>query len=222
MRTLSKGPTPCLSDPRVLFAVKGAHVILDTAARFGEGDENSAGDNMRGLATDIFALLGSGARTVIAANHSPKPFARENTMRLENVLRGSGDIGAMLTTAWGVKQLDAAANIIHIRTLSRVTSNRASPFKSSAARTLTLAETSRFSRRPGECGLLMEEQEPERDKGGAPVQAREARAANLELLRTWLTENDTQTSEELAQRFKNAGIAVSAVTVRKYRAELSK
>jgi hypothetical protein len=114
VRTLSKGPTPCLSDPRILFAVKGAHVFLDTAARFGEGDENSAGDNMRGLASDIFALLGAGARSVIAAHHSPKPFARENVMRLENVLRGSGDIGAILTTAWGVKQLDAAANIIHI------------------------------------------------------------------------------------------------------------
>src|SRR5579872_3310241 len=43
VRTLSKGPTPRLSDPRILHAAKGAHVILDTAARFGDGDENSAG-----------------------------------------------------------------------------------------------------------------------------------------------------------------------------------
>lgn len=222
VRTLSKGPTPCLSDPRVLFAVKGAHVILDTAARFGEGDENSAGDNMRGLATDIFALLGSGARTVIAAHHSPKPFARENTMRLENVLRGSGDIGAMLTTAWGVKQLDAAANIIHIENIKPRDFQPCQPFQIIGRPHIDVSGDFQILKRPGECGLLMEEQEPERDKGGAPVQAREARAANLELLRTWLTENDTQTSEELAQRFKNAGIAVSAVTVRKYRAELSK
>jgi hypothetical protein len=34
VRTLSKGPTPCLSDPRILFAAKGAHVVLDTAVRF--------------------------------------------------------------------------------------------------------------------------------------------------------------------------------------------
>jgi len=100
VRTLSKGPTPSLSDPRILFAAKSAHVFLDTGTRFGEGDENSAGDNQRGLANDIFALLGSGAWSVIAAHHSPKPFARENVMRLENVLSGSGDIGAMLTTAW--------------------------------------------------------------------------------------------------------------------------
>jgi hypothetical protein len=70
VRTLSKGPTPSLSDPRILFAAKGAHVFLDTATRFGEGDENSAGDNQRGLANDIFALLGSGAWSVIAAHHS--------------------------------------------------------------------------------------------------------------------------------------------------------
>src|SRR6202035_2920699 len=87
VRTLSMGPTLCLSDSRILLAAKGAHVILDTAVRFcAEGDENSAGDNQRGLASDIFALLGAGARTVIAAHHAPKPFARENVMRLENVL----------------------------------------------------------------------------------------------------------------------------------------
>jgi hypothetical protein len=58
VRTLSKGPTPCLSDSRILYAAKGAHVILDTAVRFSiDGDENSAGDNQRGLASDIFALL---------------------------------------------------------------------------------------------------------------------------------------------------------------------
>lgn len=101
VRTLSKGPTPCLSDPRILFSAKGAHVILDTAVRFAEGDENNATEVSRGLANDIFALLASGARSVIAAHHSPKPFARENRMTLENVLRGSGDVGAMLTTAWG-------------------------------------------------------------------------------------------------------------------------
>src|SRR5208337_5571615 len=44
-------------------------------------------------------------------------FAKENRMTLENVLRGSGDVGAMLTTAWGVKQIDAASNILHIENI---------------------------------------------------------------------------------------------------------
>jgi hypothetical protein len=48
------------------------------------------------------------------AHHSPKPFARENTMRLETILRGTGDIGAMVATCWGIKQLDSEENIIHV------------------------------------------------------------------------------------------------------------
>lgn len=34
VRTLSLGSTPPLSDPRLLYAAKAAHVILDTAVRF--------------------------------------------------------------------------------------------------------------------------------------------------------------------------------------------
>jgi hypothetical protein len=35
-------------------------------------------------------------------------------MSLENILRGSGDIGAMLCTAWGVRQIDAERNRIWV------------------------------------------------------------------------------------------------------------
>src|SRR6202035_1505227 len=61
VRTLSKGPTLPLSDPHILAAAKGANVYLDTAVRFSDGEENSSGDNQRGLATDIFELLRAGA-----------------------------------------------------------------------------------------------------------------------------------------------------------------
>ncbi len=117
VRTLSKGPTPCLSDPRILFAAKGADVYLDTAVRFAsEGSsENDAADVSRGLAADIFALLASGARLVVGAQHSPKSFAKETTMTLENILRGSGDIGAMLATCWGVRLLDEKQNIVYVQ-----------------------------------------------------------------------------------------------------------
>ena len=188
VRTLSKGPTPCLSDPRILFAAKGAHIILDTAVRFAEGDENSATEMARGLANDIFALLGSGARSVIAAHHSPKPFARENTMRLENVLRGSGDVGAMLTTAWGVKQIDSASNILHIENIKPRDFQPCGPFQIIGRPFIDETGDFRILKRPGGCGSLSDEQEPERDRGGAPIQAREARAANIELLREWLRE----------------------------------
>jgi hypothetical protein len=98
-RTLTKGPAIPLDDHRILAAAKGAHVFLDTAMRFSEGSENEAGDNARGLAADIFALLGAGARSIIAAHHSPKAFRQDDVITLENVLRGTGDVGAMLSTA---------------------------------------------------------------------------------------------------------------------------
>ena len=219
VRTLSKGPTPSLSDPRILSAAKGAYVFIDTAVRFGTGDENDADDN-RKLANDIFALLNAGARLVGGAHHSPKPFAKENVMRLENVLRGSGDIGAMLVTAWGIKQLDAAENVIHVENIKPRDFQPCGPFQIIGRPFINEAGDFRLHKKPGECGSLQDEQQPERDKGGAPVHVREARAANIELLRQWLKEDKDQTSEELAEKFATLGINLSPVTVRKYKREL--
>jgi len=223
VRTLSMGATPCLSDPRILLAAKGRHVVLDTAIRFSvDGDENSAADNSRGLATDVFALLGAGARDVLGGQHSPKPFARENVMRLENVLRGSGDIGAMAATAWGIKQIDPIANVIHVENIKPRDFQPPDPFQLIGRPYIDDEGDFRMLKRPGECGALMDEQEPDRDKGGAPVQAREARAANLELLRKWLDLDPNQTSEALAERFAALGISLNSGTVRRYRAEVAK
>jgi DnaB-like helicase N terminal domain/AAA domain len=220
VRTLSKGPTPCLSDPRILFAAKGSHVVLDTASRFGEGDENSASDNARGLANDIFALLASGARTVIAAHHSPKPFAKENVMRLENVLRGSGDVGAMLTTAWGVKQIDPESNVIHVENIKPRDFQPCGPFQIIGRPFIDTGGDFRLHKHPGECGSLQDEQRSEQDRGGAPQDVREARSANIELMRGWLAEDPHLTSEQISKRFANAGIHVSSSTVRKYKMEI--
>lgn len=222
VRTLSKGPTPCLSDQRILAAAKGSHIYLDTAVRFSEGEENSSGDNQRGLATDIFALLGAGARQVLGAHHSPKPFARETVMTLENVLRGSGDIGAMLSTAWGIKQIDAEQNIIHVENIKPRDFCPPPPFQLIGRPSINETGDFKMYKRPNDCGSLADEQQPERDKGGAPVQAREARAVNLALLRGWLEQTPDATSPQLAKQFYEVGIKVSEITVRKYRTELSK
>lgn len=220
VRTLSKGPTPCLSDPRLLFGAKGAHVILDTAVRFAEGDENSATEMASGLANDIFALLGSGARSVIAAHHSPKPFARENRMTLENVLRGSGDVGAMLTTAWGVKQIDSAGNILHIENIKPRDFQPCGPFQIIGRPFIDESGDFRILKRPGECGSLSDEQDPERDRGGAPHTARESKAANLALMRGWLEKTPTLSSRELVDQFASVGVKVNDSTIRHYKREL--
>lgn len=114
VRTLSHGPVISLTDPRILAAAEGADVVLDTAVRFSEGDESSASDNRDGLAATLFGLSRAGARSVICAHHSPKDFATKLELTLENCLRGSGDIGAMLSTAYGIRQVDRVTNRILI------------------------------------------------------------------------------------------------------------
>jgi len=141
-------------------------------------------------------------------------------MRLENVLRGSGDIGAMLATAWGVKQLDAAQNIIHIENVKPRDFQPCAPFQLIGRPAIDDTGDFELYKKPGECGTLMEEQEPECDRGGAPAQAREAKAANIGLLKNWLGQDRNQTSEMLVRKFVDAGINISRSTVRKYKMEL--
>jgi hypothetical protein len=112
-RTLSaQGQLP-LTDHRLLAAVKGADVFLDTAIRFMDGDEN--GSEQRILSETLFNVQRAGARTITGAHHSPKSFEKADDMTLENVLRGHGDIGAMLCCCWGFRQIDAASNQIFVQ-----------------------------------------------------------------------------------------------------------
>ena len=113
VQTLSAKEPLSLTDARLLKAAEGADVFLDTAVRFMQGDENDASEQ-RAFAESLFRLQGAGARTITGAHHSPKGFSKESVMTLENVLRGSGDIGAMLVTAWGLKQIDAVSNQVYV------------------------------------------------------------------------------------------------------------
>jgi hypothetical protein len=79
-------------------------VFLDTAIRFLSGDENSSSENNAGLAEAIFSLLRNGARAVVALHHSPKNASKAGMMTLENVLRGTGDLGAMAEVVWGIER----------------------------------------------------------------------------------------------------------------------
>ncbi len=105
-----------LTDPRILKAAEGADVFLDTAIRFMNGDENSSSDN-RKFAETLFTLQKAGARTVVGAHHSPKAFEHIEAISLENALRGSGDVCAMLATAWAVKQIDADSNRLYVKNI---------------------------------------------------------------------------------------------------------
>jgi hypothetical protein len=114
VRTLNAGENIKLTDPRLRFAVRGADVFLDTATRFMEGDENSSGEQ-RVFVENLFALLRAGARTVTGLHHAGKAFRSASDITLENVLRGTGDLGAMLATCWGILQIDDELNQIQVK-----------------------------------------------------------------------------------------------------------
>jgi 5S rRNA maturation endonuclease (ribonuclease M5) len=103
-QTLKDGFTP-LDSPQLLAAVKEMKpvVFLDTAIRFSSGEENSSSSNASGLANAVFALIRLGAVAVVCLHHSPKAAADADFMTLENVLRGTGDFGAMCDAVWGVQ-----------------------------------------------------------------------------------------------------------------------
>jgi hypothetical protein len=215
VHTLSKGPIPALSDPQVLAHVKDAYVFLDPTIRFEKGNENEAVDNQQGLANDIFVLLRAGALAVVAAHHAPKNFAKETVMTLENMLRGTGDIGAMVATAWGIKQLDAEKNIIHIENLKARDFEPCSSFQIIGRPYINEEGGFRMHKKPGECGTLGDEQK-NHNRGGAPIKIREAKAANKRLLKRFLEDDPNATSPELVKRFKREGIQIADSTLRGY------
>lgn len=107
-RTISAGVPLDLSDPILLEAVRQTHpvIFLDTASRFMKSnDENAAAQN-RLLVNDVIALLAAGAVTVVLVHHATKNSKKE-TMTLENMLRGSSDLGAMCDQAYGIRKDDA-------------------------------------------------------------------------------------------------------------------
>jgi hypothetical protein len=115
IRSLSAPDVP-LMDPRILRAADGADVFLDTAVRFMEGEENSATEQ-RVFAKNLFTLLSAGARTVVGLHHSPKFSKKADTMNLENALRGTNELGAMLSTAWGTKLVDQETTRLYVQNL---------------------------------------------------------------------------------------------------------
>ncbi len=220
IRTLSKGPAPRLDDPKILEAAKGAHVFLDTDIRFGEGEENVASDNQQGLAKYIFGLFAAGARTVVGAHHAPKSFAAQNTLTLENILRGSGDIGALVATAWGVRQLEKERNVLHLENIKARDFQPCGPFQIVGRPYIDREGDFRMHRKPGECGSLAQELRSSANKGGAPKS--KDRSIKLELTAGWVAKQPKITSTELVRKFRKRGYKVAPQTARKYRAEALK
>ncbi len=104
-RTLSEGPTLMLTDPYVMQCVKDIKpiVVLDTAIRFSNAQDENAAMQNKVLADSIVALRQAGAVCVIGIHHAVKSSAGEKPS-LENTLRGTGDFGAICDAVYHVGQ----------------------------------------------------------------------------------------------------------------------
>ena len=153
-RTLSKKPVR-LDHPLLLREVSGADVFLDTVTRFKAGDENDAAENNE-FAESLFKLQRAGARTITGAHHSPKSFGRDTFMSLENVLRGTGDIGAMLCTCWGIRQIDAEKNLIFVQNVKPRDFQPCEPFIIQGRPTLDARGYFELTEPPGFAGELVD------------------------------------------------------------------
>lgn len=155
-----------LQDPRRQKAVEGADVFLDTAVRFMQGSENDAQDT-RPFVQTLFRLLHAGARSITGAHHAPKGFEGQSFMTLENILRGSSDIGAMLSTAWGVRQVDAARTALYVQNVKPRDFEPCQPFLLEGRPHLDKTGQFFMVHRPGEAGELSDHL-PRRNNGGRP------------------------------------------------------
>lgn len=169
VRTLSSREQIPLGDSRILRAAEGADIFLDTAVRFMDGAENDA-EPARAFAGTLFTLLAAGARSVTGAHHAPKGFEAQERMTLENILRGSGDIGAMLSTAWGLRQIDADSNRIYIENVKARDFQPCGPFVIEGRPHLDQTGRFRLVEAPGGTGEL-KDYLPARNRGGAPAMA---------------------------------------------------
>jgi DNA primase RepB-like protein/AAA domain-containing protein len=107
-RTITQGITRPLSDPMTVAMIQQLStkhdvlVIVDTAVRFFRGgDENAAKENNLVQDSDMLRSLGA---NVLFLHHSPKATKDAAELTLENVLRGSGDFGAMSDFVYGFRR----------------------------------------------------------------------------------------------------------------------
>ena len=221
VRTLNMGKAPALDDKRLLVAAKKAAVFLDTGVRFmNVADESNAVEIAEGLSNDMMGLLRAEADNVNPLFHSPKGFRKDSEMSLEGMIRGSSELGAVLATAWGIKQIDASSNIIHLENLKPRDFEPCGPFQLIGRPSIDQTGDFLLFKKPGDCGNLLDEQpRPSNDHNN---HRHDARSANIALLKGWLNSNPNLSTAEIRERFASAGIALNDSTIRGYKSTLKR
>lgn len=217
VRTLSKGPAPDLEDKRILWAVKGSMVVADTAIRFVEEgiSDNSASEIANSLSNDLLGLLRAEARVVLALFHAIKGAKAAEVMNLENMIRGTGELGAILATAWGLKQIDEHSALTYVQNLKARDFEACGPFELVMRPSISDMHDITMLKTPNETGPLYEEQPDMNPRNNA--QKREGKAANIALYKSWIEKEPELSTQEIRERFNELGITVKDATIRGYK-----
>ena len=85
--------------------VRGALVVIDTATRFIEGDENSS-EHMKQFSEECFGLMKAKPAAALVLYHSGKETKTAGELSLENAMRGSGELGAAVSSCWATRLQD--------------------------------------------------------------------------------------------------------------------
>jgi len=126
----------------------------------------------------------------------------------------------MLAVAWGVKQLDAAQNIVHVENVKARDFSPCNPFQIIGRPFIDEVGDFKLHKAPGVCGWLREEQDAGRNRGGAPTEKREERARRIAMVRDWLAEDSTITNNEILIRLnQQPGVNVKFDAVKRYVSE---
>jgi hypothetical protein len=91
-------------------------------------------------------------------------------MTLENILRGSGDIGAMVVTCWGLAQIDPAENSIWVQNVKPRDFQPCEPFIIKGRPSINESGYFELTHPPGFAGSLSEHKSADRKSGRPPIQ----------------------------------------------------
>jgi AAA domain len=160
--TLSSNRKITLTDPNVIDYCPNADIFLDTLPRFRPlGAKESEVEGNQVLVDQLLGLINLKTRSITAAQHSPKAFEKEEYMTLENVIRGSGDIGAMASTAWGLRRVTASSdglrNLVYVENVKSRDFDAPLPFLLTLRPSIDRYADIRMAKEPGKCLSLKEE-----------------------------------------------------------------
>jgi hypothetical protein len=185
--------------------ISEAVIIVDTAIRFVEGDENSSQD-MKELANAAFALIRDGAESVIFLCHSNKSMTSSGELTLENAMRGSGELSAFLFSCWATRMQDPDNAYDTANLLKQVKSR---DFESKPFEVTTSRETCRMTFVEGSEGAVVLGKTKKADADGQQETALAMMNANPQL-----------SHAKMSNLLKDAGIERSPSWVGNKRAEL--